>query len=91
MAFNIWERWPWTSFQNLNLDWLMKAVKEAVTKAKQASDSVGQFDDRITANENDIDQLEDDIDTISSPLRVYVIFVAFCTALCLQKLQSCFV
>ena len=72
MAFNIWERWPWTSFQNLNLDWLMKAVKEAVTKAEEASASVGQFDDRITANENAIDQLEDDLDTISSPVRVYV-------------------
>lgn len=72
MAFNIWERWPWTSFQNLNLDWLMKAVKEAVTAAEQASDSVGQFDDRITANENAIDQLEIDLDTISSPVRVYV-------------------
>ena len=72
MAFNIWERWPWTSFQNLNLDWLMKAVKEAVTKAEEASESVGQFDDRITANENDIDQLEDDLDTISSPVRVFV-------------------
>ena len=72
MAFNIWERWPWTSFQNLNLDWLMKAVKEAVTKAEEASESVGQFDDRITANENAIDQLEDDLDTISSPVRVFV-------------------
>lgn len=72
MAFNIWERWPWTSFQNLNLDWLMKAVKEATTKAEEASASVGQFDDRITANENAIDQLEDDLDTISSPVRVFV-------------------
>lgn len=72
MAFNIWERWPWTSFQNLNLDWLMKAVKEAVTASEQASESVGQFDDRITANENAIDQLEIDLDTISSPVRVFV-------------------
>ena len=36
MAFNIWERWPWTSFQNLNLDWLMKAVKESVKKSEEA-------------------------------------------------------
>lgn len=72
MPFNIWERWPWTSFQNLNLDWLMKAMKEAVTKAETASATVGQFDDRITANENAIDQLEIDLDTISSPVRVFV-------------------
>lgn len=72
MAFNIWERWPWTSFQNLNLDWLMKAVKEAVTKAEQASESVGQFDDRITANENAIEQLGINLETISSPAHVMV-------------------
>lgn len=51
MAFNIFERWPWTSFQNLNLDWLMKAVREAVTKADEAAASVGQFDERITTAE----------------------------------------
>lgn len=56
MAFNIWERWPWTSFQNLNLDWLMKAVKEAVTKAEEASAKassveavVGTYTDQINA------------------------------------------
>lgn len=72
MAFNIWERWPWTSFQNLNLDWLMKAVKEAVTKSEEASESVGQFDARITANTNAIEQLGIDLETISSPAHVLV-------------------
>lgn len=72
MAFNIFERWPWTSFQNLNLDWLMKAVKEAVTTAEEASASVGQFDARITANTEAIEQLGDDMETISSPLHVLV-------------------
>lgn len=72
MSFNIWERWPWTSFQNLNLDWLMKAVKEATTKAEEASESVGQFDARITANTEAIQQLDADVETISSPARVVV-------------------
>lgn len=72
MAFNIFERWPWTSFQNLNLDWLMKAVKEAITKADVASSSVGQFDTRITANTEAIEQLSDDVETISSPVHVLV-------------------
>lgn len=72
MAFNIFERWPWTSFQNLNLDWLMKAVKEAVTKADEADSSVGQFDDRITQNTNAIEQLGIDLETISSAARVAV-------------------
>lgn len=72
MAFNIWERWPWTSFQNLNLDWLMKTVKEAITKAEEASASVGQFDERITANTEAITQLGIDMSTISSPTHVLV-------------------
>lgn len=72
MSFNIWERWPWTSFQNLNLDWLMKAVKEAVTTAQNAAASVGQFDARITANTEAIDDLSGEVETISSPVRVFV-------------------
>lgn len=72
MAFNIWERWPWTSFQNLNLEWLMKAVMEAITKADEAASSVGQFDARITTNTKAIGQLSDDVETISSPVRVIV-------------------
>lgn len=72
MAFNIFERWPWTSFQNLNLDWLMKAVKEAVTKADEAATSVGQFDARITQNTNAIEQLGDDIEEISGTIRIVV-------------------
>lgn len=48
MSFNIWERWPWTSFQNLNLDWLMKAMKEAVTKAEAVEAEVGTYSQRIS-------------------------------------------
>lgn len=79
MAFNIWERWPWTSFQNLNLDWLMKAMKqavttaaEAVTTAEEAAESVGQFDDRITNNTNAIEALAITVNNIKEPYRVYV-------------------
>lgn len=72
MAFNIFERWPWTSFQNLNLDWLMTAVKEAGTKADEAAASVGQFDARITQNTNAIEELGIDLETISSTARVFV-------------------
>ena len=72
MAYNIFERWPFTSFQNLNLDWLMKATKEAVETANEAAGSVGQFDDRITANTNAIEQLGIDMATISGTARVTV-------------------
>lgn len=72
MAYNIFERWPFTSFQNLNLDWLMKATKEAVETANEAAGSVGQFDNRITANTDAIEQLEFDMDAISGTMRVLV-------------------
>lgn len=72
MSFNFWERWPWTSFENLNLDWLMKAAKQAVDTANTAADSVGTFDARITANSEAIEQLGIDMETISSAVRVYV-------------------
>lgn len=41
MAFN---NWPWTSLQNLNLDWILRVCKEA----KEAADNVDTFDTRIT-------------------------------------------
>ena len=72
MAFNIFERWPWTSFQNLNLDWILRNMKEAVEKATEASESVGSFDDRITQNSNDIAQLLLDVENIARPLRIFV-------------------
>lgn len=60
MAFDIFERWPWTSFQNLNLDWLMQAVKKAVTRSAEAiakatavETELGTYTNRINeANEN---------------------------------------
>lgn len=72
MAYNIFERWPWTSFQNLNLDWILRNMKEAVEKATKASENVGSFDDRITQNSNDIAQLLLDVENIARPLRIFV-------------------
>lgn len=46
MPFNFWERWPWTSIENLNLDWLIKAMKEAVeqsTDAVTTAENLKQF------------------------------------------------
>lgn len=72
MSYNIFERWPFTSFQNLNLDWLMNAVKEAVTTAEEAAGSVGQFDDRITANTNAIQLLQSQVGAIQGVFNVSV-------------------
>lgn len=46
MAYNIFERWPFTSFQNLNLDWLLKAMQEALEKsanAEETAENLKQF------------------------------------------------
>lgn len=72
MAYNIFERWPFTSFQNLNLDWLMKATKEAVTTAQEAADSVDQFDNRISANAAAIAELADQLNAVQGTYRVFV-------------------
>lgn len=72
MPFNFWERWPWTSFESLNLDWLMKATKQAVETANTAAGSVGQFDARITANTEAIEQLGDDIEEIGGTIQIVV-------------------
>lgn len=72
MAYNIFERWPFTSFQNLNLDWLMKATKEAVTTAQEAAGSVEQYDNRIAANAAAIAELADQLNAVQGTYRVFV-------------------
>lgn len=54
MAYNIFERWPFTSFQNLNLYWILKITKEAgedsteaLTKAQTALDTTAGFSARV--------------------------------------------
>lgn len=72
MSYNIFERWPFTSLQNLNLDWLMDAMKEAVTTAEEAAGSVDQFDDRITANTNAIQLLQTQVGAIQGVFNISV-------------------
>ena len=48
MAFN---NWPWTSLQNLNLDWILRVCKEA----QEAADTVDTFDTRITTAQQTAD------------------------------------
>lgn len=54
MAYNIFERWPFTSFQNLNLDWILKITKKAgedstaaLAKAQTALDTTAGFSERV--------------------------------------------
>lgn len=47
MAYNIFERWPFTSFQNLNLDWVLKTVKTAADQAAEAAQTVAGYASRL--------------------------------------------
>lgn len=49
MAFN---NFPYASFQDLNLDWVLQKVKQAATTASQAASTVGQYANRLTQVEN---------------------------------------
>lgn len=52
MSYNIFERWPFTSYENLNLSWILRRVDEAWKMAKKASEL-----DVQTAINNKIDEL----------------------------------
>lgn len=66
MAYNIFERWPFTSFQNLNLDWLLKTTKEAAEKATEAATTVAQYNTRLAGVENDNIRQDRDIMNIQN-------------------------
>ena len=69
MAFN---NWPYTNFQDLNLGWILNKIKEAITKADNANDTVGQFDSRITANSNAILALSDEVEAFNGSFKIFV-------------------
>lgn len=49
MAFN---NWPFTNFQDLNLDWVLRKVREAVAQATQAATTVAGYATRLLNIEN---------------------------------------
>lgn len=66
MAYNIFERWPFTSFQNLNLDWLLKTTKEAAAAAQEAAATVAQYAARLLNIENSDSQQNTKIAALES-------------------------
>ena len=69
MAFN---NWPYTNFQDLNLGWILGKLGVVERLAIDSAASVSQYDSRITANENAIEQLGIELDTISDVAKVFV-------------------
>lgn len=39
MAYNIFEKWPFTSYQNLNLDWILKSMQNISGSIQSAVDA----------------------------------------------------
>lgn len=47
-------KYPYTDFHELNADWLLETVKDAAAEAKEASDTVATYNDRLTTVEGDL-------------------------------------
>lgn len=69
MAFN---NWPYTNFQDLNLGWILGKLGVVEKLAIDSAASVSQYDARITANTNAIEQLGINLGAISDVARVFV-------------------
>lgn len=53
MAFPF-ENWPYTNLHDLNLDWVLKTMKEAVEQVQNALDSVTPLKEAVAQNTADI-------------------------------------
>lgn len=53
MAFPV-ENWPYSDLHNLNLDWVLKTMKEAVEQVQNALDSVTPLKEAVAKNTADI-------------------------------------
>lgn len=69
MAFN---NFPYTNFQDLNLGWILGKLGVVERLATDSAASVAQYDARISANEDAIEQLGIELDSISDVARVFV-------------------
>lgn len=54
----LFEHFPYTNFQDLNLNELLRHMRELLAEMKELNDLVGGYDDRITALENFKSQME---------------------------------
>ena len=53
----LFEHFPYTNFQDLNLDELLRNMREVLAEMKELQDFVGGFDDRIKELETYVDAL----------------------------------
>lgn len=54
----IFEQMPYTNYHDLNLDWILKAVKEALEEMGVGSTKIEELTNKVTAQENNIKSLQ---------------------------------
>ena len=67
MAF--FNRFPFTTYNDINLDWIIRNVKQLISKVEELdTGSAGELDERVTQAEADIDQLQEEVETPTTGL-----------------------
>ena len=65
--------WPWTQFQELNLDWIIKKLKELFDKNESQDQDIETINGSIEDINNDIEDINDDIQNIYNILPQTII------------------
>jgi hypothetical protein len=58
----VFEQFPYSNFHDLNLDWILKAMKEAVS-------SVDAFTGKVTELDNKVDDMQQEIAIVNSMIQ----------------------
>ena len=66
MAFNLF---PYSNFHKLNLDWVIKTVKEAAATLEQAASTVSQYNQRLSALEASVGVLDSALSSLQNTVQ----------------------
>lgn len=66
MAFNLF---PYSNFHKLNLDWVIKTVKEAAATLEQAASTVSQYNQRLSALEASVGVLDSALASLQNTVQ----------------------
>lgn len=66
MAFNLF---PYSNFHKLNLDWVIKTVKEAAATLEEATGTLGQYDRRLSALEASVGVLDSALSSLQNTVQ----------------------
>ena len=63
------EHWPYTNFHELNVDWILKVMREVVSKVSELNDLVEQHSTDIADINRRIDIINNDINNLEEQMR----------------------